>query len=368
MAQKSSVLPFTFIISINFSLFLSSENLLGLPLFFLTLPFYLYLLKFNQLSNKIYFTKYSVTVTILFLIIYLISLLNNVNSLFTLDLKYYLWPFLALINIIPLSSLFISIHKKQKLNKLSGLFFFLLFILFFIYSIYNNDVRLSFGFGPNMLYRIILFNFFLFIFFIKQRKLIYFLMPIILFLIYRIGSRGGVMVLFGLLLFSIIFFSNKRLKKNLIITSLIITTIFNEYILYFFESIYDSVRVFRINLDSRSIFYEDFYSWILNASSNELYFGSGFRSYPYEWVYPHNLFLESIHGYGFIFSLLLIILIVFHITLSDKKMIMLSIPFFIGAMLSGSLYDNFIVISFLFFSLLKFRLNTFSDLKTKTLL
>ena len=128
-----------------------------------------------------------------------------------------------------------------------------------------------------------------------------------------------------------------------------------NFTLDFFLNLGDSFRIFQINFteNNRTSFYLDFLNWYNQASFTETLFGSGFRSWPFNDLYPHNFILESFHGYGFFVALIILLLVVVFLLKQNRKIVLLCIPFLVGSSISGSLYDNITLFSFLFLFVIK---------------
>ena len=351
--RKSDNLTLFTIISINFCLFLSSESILNFPCLIFCIPLYHYLIKNNSSNfSKIKINRLNSILLIFFFMLIFISLMINVNNIYLKNPEYYLWPFFSLLNLIPILVICFIIKDNRKISYRSSFMLFLFFVSFAILSLTSDD-RFRFGFGPNMLYRILIFNFIFFSFLNSSKLLFSLALPFFLITLNSIGSRGAVITIFFLIIFLILYSIKSKLK---LFKYMILIFIFLYYVtLDFFLDLGNSFRIFQINFteNNRTSFYSDFLNWYNQASFNEILFGSGFRSWPFNDLYPHNFILESFHGYGFFVSLIILLLVVVFLLKQNRKIVLLCIPFLVGSSISGSLYDNITLISFLFIFVIK---------------
>lgn len=351
--RKSNNLTLFTIISINFCLFLSSESILNIPCLIFCIPLYHYLIKSNSSNfSKLKFNRLNSILLIFFFMLIFISLMLNVNNIYFENPEYYLWPFFSLLNLIPILVIYFIIKDNRKISYSSSFFIFLFFIFFALFSL-TSDGRFRFGFGPNMLYRVIIFNFIFFSFLNSSKLLFSLALPFFLITLNSIGSRGALITIFILIIF-LLFYSIKSKTKLFNYTILILIFLYN-FASDFFLNLGNSFRIFQINFteNNRTSFYSDFFNWYNQASFTEILFGSGFRSWPFNDLYPHNFILESFHGYGFfVASIILLLLVVFLIS-QNRKIVLLCIPFLVGSSISGSLYDNITLISFIFLFIIK---------------
>lgn len=347
--RKSDNLPLFTIISINFCLFLSSESILNFPCLIFCIPLYHYLIKNNSYNfSKIKINRLNSILLIFFFMLVFITLMINVNNIYLKNPEYYLWPFFSLLNLIPILVICFIIKDNRKISYRSSFMLFLFFISFALLSL-TSDGRFRFGFGPNMLYRILIFNFIFFSFLNSSKLLFSLALPFFLITLNSIGSRGALITIFFLIIFLILYSIKSKLK--LLFKYMILIFIFLYYVtLDFFLDLSNSFRIFKINFtdNNRSSYYLDFLNWYNQASFNEILFGSGFRSWPFNDLYPHNFILEFFHGYGVIITLMILSLIIIFFLFQNRKIVFLFIPFLVGSSISGSLYDNFILLSFIF--------------------
>ena len=281
-----------------------------------------------------------------------LSLMLNVNNIYFENPEYYLWPFFSLLNLIPILVIYFIIKDNRKISYRSSFMLFLFFISFALLSLTSVD-RFRFGFGPNMLYRILIFNFIFFSFLNSSKLLFSLALPFFLITLNSIGSRGALITIFFLIVFLILYSIKSKFKLfNYMI--LIFIFLYN-FTLDFFLNLGDSFRIFQINFteNNRTSFYLDFLNWYNQASFTETLFGSGFRSWPFNDLYPHNFILESFHGYGFFVALIILLLVVVFLLKQNRKIVLLCIPFLVGSSISGSLYDNITLFSFLFLFVIK---------------
>lgn len=346
--EKSYKLSLLTLISINLCLFLSSKSIQGFPCLIFCIPLFIYLFKNNSSSfSRLKVNKLSLIFLIfLFLLIY-ISLIINANNVYARNLEYFFWPFLSLLNLIPILVVCFIINQDRKLSHRSSFIIFLFFLFFTILSLMSTE-RFRFGFGPNMLYRILIFNYILFSLTNSTKLFSYITLPFLLITLNKIGSRGALITIILLFTFLILtsFKSNKFFFRIIIFTFILFYNLLLDKLLILFNS----YRIFKINLteNNRTDFYLNFFEWYEQASLAEIIFGSGFRSWPFIDIYPHNFILESFHGYGITVTLIILLLVVFLFLFQNKQIILLSIPFIVGSLISGSLYDNITLIGFLF--------------------
>lgn len=336
------------VISINICLFLTSENVLGIPLILVCIPIYIYLIqKYRANFAQVRFRRYKFMLLPFFILLINISLLLNSSNIYLKNPEYYFWPILSLVSLIPIIVLCFIIYDNKKISFKSSFSICLFFILFGLLSL-TSVGRFRFGFGPNTLYRIVIFNFILFAILNRSKLLFYITVPFFLITINSIGSRGGLIALFFVIVYYLLY--SLKSKRRLLSYMIPIFSVGCYLVWDKFMVVINSYRLFQINLteNNRTSFYSDFLKWFDQASFVEILFGSGFRSWPFENLYPHNFMLESFHGYGFFVALIIFFLLVVFFITQNKQIILLSIPFVIGASLSGSLYDNITFMGFLF--------------------
>lgn len=228
----------------------------------------------------------------------------------------------------------------------------LLVVLCALATVYEGG-RFRFGFGPNMLYRLVLCLFVIGLFFGPKLNFVKILALVGLtsYLLIQIGSRGGVLIFFICLF--LLFTSS----KNFLITALgslasgvaLIWSVLSGFGKELFG------RVFYINLENASeayrlAQYREFIDFFINAEVFSIFFGSGVGGAPYEAIYPHNILLESFVWYGVFFGLVICLLLITSVVVCFRGgglyrglWAILILPTF----LSGSIFDNVVAIGFL---------------------
>lgn len=289
---------------------------------------------------------------------------------------YSFWPLKALFLFLFLY-LFATKEKFYQINFLKAqhsmmLFGSMLIMLSMVLGGHIQDGRLSFIWGPNMLYRIVDFLLILSLagtFLVRTTSAYVFCAALWVLGIYTlsvIGSRGGMVALFGALaLFVIVAKRSKVFVVAIILSGFLVfmgiqtASQFVELPRFVsFGSEEEALRqVFRNYFFS--IISQTFFSFGFQYSDF-----SPFSSFGFE--YPHNIFIELIFYYGtfgWIASILLIwsaakSLYVMSWAIRDGRsqvlVLLISIywVFFLGVQMSGDLTDNFPVISIGFYMLI----------------
>ena len=232
--------------------------------------------------------------------------------------------------------------------------------------------RQSFIFGPNVYYRIIGIIFLLHLVtfqkyytfnkYVSKYSVISLVVTavvliITLYTLIETGSRGATIVgIFVLLSFSytVLFIKTKWLKvASFVILSCLIIFFLNSDIS---ESVFDS-RAFWFydrgtssgSIEVRTGFMQNIESFFLE---DNFWFGEGSR---YLYSYPHNLYLDLLYNAGILPFLFLVVSSIRCIFLLWKEKIprnwkiltIILLPIYFGSLVSGTLYDNYPIVSFI---------------------
>lgn len=307
-------------------------------------------------------------------------------TLFSIDLSlpyseyYHHWPFRYFFLFILLMNFGIGLEKFniiliKNVNKISiyslviyGAFIFV--ILFFGKYV---DGRLSFLFGPNMLYRFVvvmyLINFYLFFYVDYNLKIIHMIALAVMTIIVlsEIGSKGGGLI-FSLFSLIMIIFAYKLSMASLVrlITLAFIVIIFVDG--YLIDS-----RIFQLNNLTDSIRFSFILQFLIEDIGGIGVFGEDwFYFEPYSdtgFMYPHMSLIELILYYGLIGYCLIVVVFLSFIfglleigrSLKYKKiqfesfMIIIYFVVLFASFFSGDLNDNFSIIAFAFYGVYKWR-------------
>jgi hypothetical protein len=235
----------------------------------------------------------------------------------------------------------------------------------------GSSSRQSFVFGPNVYYRIIGIIFMLHIAlfqenYTKAKNKI----PIVeifatitclliaLLIMVKTGSRGAIIVGGSMLLtfiYSMLSIKIKWLKISIItIVSLIFVVIFQSRLT---NALLDS-RAFWFydrgassgSIAARSAFWQNFLTFLTN---DDYLLGEGTN---YIYSYAHNLYLDLLYNAGLLPFLLFILFTVisaiilwtYKVNPIWKILFLLFLPIYIGSLFSGTMYNNYSIISMLF--------------------
>ncbi len=274
------------------------------------------------------------------------------------DVYYYSFLFIILyFNAFPI--IHRMIYNKYLLFVIVGFF---LFMLPFIFTVWGGNRWTSqevLLFGPNIMYRIYAFSFFLMIVNLviheEKRFNIALLFVYIASLVGLIstGSRGATVLILVETLVVLYYFRRSRMLQ---LASFALVSLSVYFIVINWELLSDVLgRLVYFDLTnasekSRLLMIYNFFAFIETESSSNLLFGVGNDSIYYPNWYPHNIIIESIVYHGFIYSLLLFLVIVYAIRLSitDRRLLYivgLFSPMILGSMLSGSYLENFSILS-----------------------
>jgi O-antigen ligase len=334
------------------------------PAVLLLLILFVALKKINLKSSCIVFT-----VSMFFVAIFALNLLNGIFTLREGNYQYYYWPIQALTLFMFLIVLISSFNFEKSWF---GIAFLLLFSFFSIPTIIDFILysdRVTFIFGPNVLYKVLAVLAIFSLFYFRKEKLISLVVVLLLgFSILATGSRTGLLVIFLVLLYYLDvlgYLSFKRIFLLIVIMVLILVI----------GSVVSESRLFLFDTDTASVSVR-FIPWnILLNNPYDFIFGLGLS--PQEWArlygvrpgpedlalgseglqYPHNIFLELIFYYGFIgflislfllISVMLLIKDIFKIPQHEKLFVYVFFTLFIAAFFSGDLKDNYALFGILF--------------------
>ena len=189
----------------------------------------------------------------------------------------------------------------------------------------------------------------------------YFLTMMSLFLVFATGSRGGVICLIFLCILycrylfcgAVIFRPRNFIKYIFIIILLFIIyyLLFNDlFTKYFWRLLYFSSEGSSISV--RNDMYYKFFEYIPYLNIDSIFFGVGVNSKVWNF-YPHNIFIELIIYYGFIYGMLPILSYYLFLMLYSRsinlagytdRLLLFFLPIYIGSLFSGSLYESFTLI------------------------
>lgn len=232
----------------------------------------------------------------------------------------------------------------------------------------GNDPRQSFIFGPNIYYRIIGTIFLLNLVLVhenyssKKGKIsilslivTIFCLAIALSIMIKTGSRGATIV--GIFMTLSFLYTVLSIRLNwlkfasiFIMFAISILTIYSD----FSKSIIDS-RVFWFydrGVSSTSIAVREGYWQNLTSFflKDNFFFGEGSK---YIYSYPHNIYLDLLYNGGFLPCVILLGFTVMYgiflwkgkLNKNWKIITLVSSPIYIGSLFSGTLYDNYSIIS-----------------------
>jgi hypothetical protein len=283
-----------------------------------------------------------------------LSMILLVSYIFSGGDEYYSVFFLLL----SYSFFFSALYESYDFSGPASLLFFAALSLFLcagmIYAGGNIGGRESFIFGPNNLYRIfsvclvfILFSPIKSHFLASLCRAVFAVVSILGVIL--TGSRGGLVVL-AVVFFIYIIRSAYKFNVFYLLLSLL-SSVFAAFVIY---AQVGQSRLFNFSFSQGSISVRlDAYDSLSNFSElslKHILFGyPNFKDWTY--IMPHNFFLESVLAFGLVFSMLMIAGVVFYFSLFVFRLKTISssalcieaslIVIFIGAMFSGTFYDNY---------------------------
>jgi O-antigen ligase len=329
----------------------------------------LFITAINQNKRLVVKCKFNTLLTLTFFFTMLILLYIKSVQTEISYIEYSLWPIK-----VPILFLILVFIKEawsyKQTDHLRYLFFFTIlgsavFIISMLIFGDHSGGRISFIFGPNVLYRVLIF-FILFMILmlalmkIKKRQKILYSTILLLFLFYLlsvVGSRGGLVVL--VIVLTLTFFlkytSNFRFFAFLLLFSsifiLLAPDLFENSRTFSFQGIEQNIRI---------VFFLDFYENILEVPIFG-YVWSDFEKYAVDgFIYPHNSAVELIFYYGvlgvftvaFIFYVAILAIVFFMKSTFTPKLIveyiyiLLFLIILFSSFASGELTDNFTIVSF----------------------
>ncbi|MBD2521573.1 O-antigen ligase [Nostoc sp. FACHB-133] len=235
----------------------------------------------------------------------------------------------------------------------------------------GNDPRQSFIFGPNIYYRIIGTIFLLNLVLVhenysskKERISILsliitiFCLAIALSLMVKTGSRGATIV--GVLMTLSFIYTVLSIRLNWLkfasisiifaISALTIHSSFSKYIIdsrvfWFYDR-----GVSSTSIAVREGYWQNLTSFFLK---DNFLFGEGSK---YIYSYPHNIYLDLLYNGGFLPCVILLVFTAMYgiflwkgkLNRSWKIITLVCSPIYIGSLFSGTLYDNYSIISLIF--------------------
>ena len=317
--------------------FVNDFLLFDIPFFYL-LYFIILLLRFKYL--RISKKEYLIQVFLSFVIF--LPLLNEI--LYSESIYYHSYIFLVLyVNVFFLLVYFIK-NKTSLVYNISLVLLFV-FLIFSVIQISSTYSRPKLIFGPNVLYRLYGFLFFIIYavdkFKSKNENLQNMDLIFILFIFVSIltGSRGAFVLIICSLIILII---NKRLSSNFYKYTISIFLLIFTINYDLFHSIF--WRVYFFDFDSNSISSRlsgipIFIEYILNSSSITLLHGLSSNNYVFP-TYPHNFLLESVVYSGIFFTMIFVISLGLCL-FANHKLYIYFLPILIGSLFSGDLMYNF---------------------------
>lgn len=360
----------TILICDLFLLFLATFSgdytLYGIPLFFVFWFIILFIRRKGVLVQREAFTQ----------IVLLFMLIPIIIQFYKYSIEYY---FGAVYVILYVNVLIFAIQtiprlltKTPSTKIVQRLLTASLLILGIISSFSDSEgSRQSLIFGPNVYYRIIgMIGLIHIIFFkvnynYKKKSIVTFLfnlfgtllsLIIAISILVKTGSRGASMVCLWVVLWFL--FSVLTTKKILlkiisvaVLSGLAIFIINSNYITLFSSRafMYQDKGASSASISRRTEFLTNFFDFFQN---NNYFLGEGSN---YIYSYPHNLYLDLLYNGGIIPFLLIIFfsfrytILIFKGNLQENWKILSLIfsPIYIGSLVSGTIYDNYPVISLL---------------------
>lgn len=291
--------------------------------------------------------------------------------------SYYFW-FVSAVFFILTFDVFNEINQHKIFIYFS---FLLLFILSFfaLPSIKSGDIRFSFIFGPNVLYRIFGVFFLIILQYkincrlYKSNKYIFLVFVSFLLMalgVFATGSRGGTIVF---ILCFLCFIYRMGLMFGITKVLILILTPAISFVVLKIDLLIELLgRLLYFDSNNASEEYRlskwDLIDTIFSSSNDSIvFFGLGRGNHIME-SYPHNIILEIISYYGLSGVLITSIFLLFSIlsfakNVSYRRFFWVLMPIFFGSLVSGDLFDNVVVFGFLligvkvFLDDRKFKLN-----------
>ena len=335
---------FTYILLFSL-LFVGDYSIIGIPIYFIL---YFINLIFRVECN----IQYSYREFLLQFILFSIFYINLFFEIFSLNFYSFSIVILILsINILPTFHFFIT-NQYSFNSKIS----IILLIFIFVINLYsftrssNYFLRNSYIFGPNIFYRVLSYLFSLSIlpyyFKLKEinKKFIFALFTIFIINLFFTGSRAVIFIVIAY----IFFFINFIKIYNLFSFKFIFYVTISSYLFFILINTYFGRLFYYANNNGSIISRFDFFyrfKFFLNKYSFSNLFGLSSKNIYLDF-YPHNIFIENIIYNGlFPFILTIISYFLFFSFQFSKKykfIYIIFISFFLGSLLSGSMFDNYL--------------------------
>jgi len=262
------------------------------------------------------------------------------------DIPEYYVGFIGVVGVVFLFSL---ISRYFNASRWAGVLCLgsLLALTAFAVTVKAGDPRLDIVFGPNILYRIILFLFGCYLFYsaIHSSNRVWLAVAFLLttYLVFRTGSRGGMVALAATLGLA---YLNSKYKKTYFALGILVAVLVGSI---FLDSLLVDSRSLQFGGESSEVRLEKVQAAKNFVQSSNLLIGAE-DPRKYTGVYPHNIFLEFFVYHGLIGLALLVALFVALIfrVVSSYYHRLIFLPFAgitVGSLFSGSLMDNYAVLS-----------------------
>lgn len=266
---------------------------------------------------------------------------------------YFIWPTLSLVTTFPFMAYFKMINTTGASKSLNE---FILPVLvlstLMVYELYFfAGNRLQFQLGPNMMYRFVIMTFAIaYLATYKRFGVIYKvgLIGLTTALILAIGSRGGLLAWTSVLIF-LLFGAPRWVKISAPLAFLFFFwNYLSEVELKSLEEFFGRAVYFSLENRSEAIRFHniiDFIDWLRSINLVKLFFGAGYGNEPYPF-YPHNLLIELWHSSGVMTLVFTAYIILYAFIVGSRRLVCLFlVPNFLGAMVSGSMLDNYYIVS-----------------------
>lgn len=344
-------LPFFFFIII----FIGNSKIVGIPLM-ISFPVFFYLSNIKVNIEQVY----------LLVFLTLVFSFYSIQVLPAYDYLYFLWVFNLFFSYFFTCKILIYYRlfsfKMLRVTAKTYLFLFVIFLVGMVFFSTHSESsgRVSFIFGPNMLYRVVIFLSIPIVgYFILNEQYFYSIILIIItvFLVFLTGSRGGLLTL--ALYFLFIFHGFSRRIRFFSVVPIVVLTIMMFFVYANFNY---SSRIFSFGYlfnseDGYQEAYSRFRPYVFILFEEERFsiiginydtFMSLFGSAGYK--YPHNILLELVMYYGF-FGIFVVVYVVVKSCFLFKALIFNKITpshvlyysllgASIGSLLSGDMGDN----------------------------
>lgn len=354
------------LIVIFWLLFAGNGDIFGIQIFYISIFLFLLMLKLEYVK-KIKFNKINFVITLIFLAL-LFFLMYKLDYP---DGHYYFWPLQIVISYFILLYLVEVIGSNKSHSFYSGITFSALFLILFLAIgsfVFSDGGRSGFIFGPNIHYRIyaVLYVFILYSLIknnCKSKVLYLFLFSIYVVANFLTGSRASLINIPIILFATIHAYNGRYVFKYSYLFPLLMLFFLMGIIAFNFEI---NTRLLNFDFENNNSLRLRVQPWVdfVNYPTDYIFsFGMHYSSFyqkfgALEFPYPHNIFLELTFFFGFIGGLVALFIFKELISCCWKLLslrysnlgvpfIYLFVFFFIGASFSGSLLDNYILITIL---------------------